>query len=102
MKLESKPQNVQTTGDMQTSQFSIGDIAFIVDMLADKTYTYKERAVIRELACNAHDSHVAAGTTDVPFKVHLPTQLEPWFALRDFGTGLSDKGVRTIITGNKN
>ena len=59
---------------------AIGDIAFILDMFADKVYSNKERAVIRELACNAHDSHVMVNA-DAPFDVHLPTQLEPWFSL---------------------
>lgn len=99
MKIATAPQDVAVHGNFQTSDFSIGDVAFIVDMFADKVYTYKERAVIRELACNAHDSHVVAGTQDVPFNVHLPTMLEPWFAVRDFGTGLSEHEVRTIFAG---
>lgn len=99
MKIETAPQDVTVHGNFQTSDFSIGDIAFIVDMFADKVYTYKERAVIRELACNAHDSHVMAGTQHIPFNVHLPTVLEPWFSVRDFGTGLSDHEVRTIFAG---
>jgi hypothetical protein len=99
MKLETAPQDVQVNGDFKTSDFAVGDLAFIVDMFADKVYTYKERAVIRELACNAHDSHVVAGTTHIPFNVHLPTTLEPWFSLRDFGTGLSDQEVRTVFAG---
>ena len=99
MKLAQAPQDVQVGGDFETSQFAVGDINFIVDMFADKVYTKKERAVIRELACNAHDSHVMAGTTDVPFDVHLPTQLESWFSIRDYGTGLSDEDVRNVFSG---
>ncbi|MQF98045.1 MAG: hypothetical protein FI729_00725 [SAR202 cluster bacterium] len=99
MKLYTEDQNVNVHGDFETSDFAIGDIAFIVDMFADKVYSHKERAIIRELSCNAHDSHVMAGTTDVPFNVHLPTQLEPFFSIRDFGTGLSDDEVRNIFAG---
>lgn len=99
MKLAQAPQDVQVGGDFKTSQFAVGDINFIVDMFADKVYTKKERAVIRELSCNAHDSHVMAGTTDVPFDVHLPTQLESWFSIRDYGTGLSDEDVRNVFSG---
>ena len=96
MKLEQAPQDVTLSDDFEQRDVAIGDIAFILDMFADKVYTYKERAVIRELACNAHDSHVMAGTTDVPFDVHLPTQLEPWFSLRDYGTGLPDDDIANI------
>jgi hypothetical protein len=99
MKIDTESQNVNVHGDFETSEFAIGDIAFIVDMFADKVYSHKERAVIRELSCNAHDSHVLAGTTDVPFNVHLPTQLEPNFTIRDYGTGLTDSEIRNIFAG---
>lgn len=96
MKLEQAPQDVTFSGDFEQRDVAIGDVAFILDMFADKVYSNKERAVIRELACNAHDSHVMAGTTDVPFEVHLPTELEPWFSLRDYGTGLPDEDIANI------
>ena len=99
MKIDTESQNVNVHGDFETSEFAIGDIAFIVDMFADKVYSHKERAVIRELSCNAHDSHILAGTTDVPFNVHLPTQLEPNFTIRDYGTGLTDSEIRNIFAG---
>jgi hypothetical protein len=99
MKIDTEAQNVNVHGDFETSEFAIGDIAFIVDMFADKVYSHKERAVIRELSCNAHDSHILAGTTGVPFNVHLPTQLEPDFTIRDYGTGLTDGEIRNIFAG---
>lgn len=99
MKIAVAPQDVAIHGNFKTSDFNVGDVAFIVDMFADKVYTHKERAVIRELACNAYDSHVIAGTKDTSFNVHLPTALEPWFSVRDFGTGLSDHEVRTVFAG---
>jgi len=99
MKLEIEPQDVAVHGDFKTSEFKTGDTAFIVDMFADKVYSHKERAVIREMACNAHDSHIMAGTEDVPFDVHLPTRLEPYFSLRDYGTGLTDEEVRDHYAG---
>ena len=98
MRLESVPQDVAVNGDFETTDFEIGDISFIVDMFADKVYSHKERAVIRELSCNAHDSHVEAVNSD-PFDVHLPTSLEPWFSVRDYGTGLSDREVRKNYAG---
>ena len=99
MKLEIEPQDVAVHGNFKTSEFKTGDTAFIVDMFADKVYSHKERAVIREMACNAHDSHIMAGTEDVPFDVHIPTRLEPYFSLRDYGTGLSDEEVTDHYAG---
>lgn len=99
MKLETPKQDVSIQGDFKTSTYSVGDVSFIVDMFADKVYTYKERAVIRELSCNAYDSHVMAGQKDVKFKIHLPTQLEPWFSIRDFGLGLDEHEIRSTFAG---
>lgn len=96
MKLETAPQDVMIGNDFEQRDVAIGDVAFILDMFADKVYSNKERAVIRELSCNAHDSHVMAGTTEIPFDVHLPTQLEPWFSLRDYGTGLEDDDIANV------
>ena len=55
-------------------------------------------AIPRELGANAWDSHVKAGNTNKMFEVHAPNTLEPWFSVRDFGTGLSPEAVDTIYT----
>ena len=99
MKLETTEQDVIISGDFETSDFKMGDISFVVDMFADKVYTNKERAVIRELSCNAHDAHVAAGTQDTPFEIQLPSILVPVFKIRDYGTGLSDEDIRGTFAG---
>ena len=63
------------------------------DILSSVIYSRKEEAIIRELSCNAYDSHKAAGKESVPFLVHLPTTLEPWVSIRDYGVGLSADGI---------
>lgn len=55
-------------------------------------------AIPRELGANAWDSHVKAGNTKTPFEVHAPNTLEPWFSIRDFGTGLSPEDIDQIYT----
>lgn len=55
-------------------------------------------AIPRELGANAWDSHVKAGNTKQMFEVHAPNTLEPWFSVRDFGTGLSPDAIDTIYT----
>ena len=95
MKLDTTPQDVAVAGNFKTSAFGMEASAHAFDIIADKIYTYKERAVIREISCNAHDSHVEAGNPDT-FDVHLPTHLESWFTVRDYGTGLSDDDIRAI------
>jgi len=104
MKLAVAPQDVQFSEDFEQRDVAVGDMSWILDLLADKIYTHKERAVIRELSCNAHDSHVRAlelGTLkeDRPFDVHLPTSLEPWFLIRDYGIGLEDDDIANVYGG---
>lgn len=55
-------------------------------------------AIPRELGANAWDSHVKAKNTDKMFEVHAPNTLEPWFSVRDFGTGLSTDAIDSIYT----
>jgi len=81
-----------------TTDFKIKATAKSFRILADGLYANKIRAVIRELSCNAYDSHVAAGKTETPFDVHLPNSLEPYFSIRDYGVGLSVNEVTNIFT----
>jgi hypothetical protein len=53
-------------------------------------------AIPRELGANAWDAHVKAGNTDQMFEVHVPNNLEPWFMIRDFGTGISPEDMLTV------
>lgn len=85
--------NVGTTGE-----FKIRNSAKAFKILSDGLYSNKIRAIIRELSCNAIDSHVGVGKNNVPFEVHLPSILEPWFAVKDFGMGLDGDQVVNIYT----
>jgi hypothetical protein len=67
-------------------------------ILSDGLYSDKPLAVVRELCCNAYDAHVAAGRKNLPFTVHLPNHLEPYFSVRDEGIGLSKAQVENIFT----
>ena len=82
----------------EIGEFRIRNSAKAFNILSSGLYANKIRAVIRELSCNAVDSHTAAGKSDVPFDVRLPTQLDPTFAIRDYGTGLTHDQVTNIYT----
>ena len=82
----------------EIGEFRIRNSAKAFNILSSGLYANKIRAIVRELSCNAVDSHVAAGKADTPFDVHLPSQLEPWFSIRDYGTGLTHEQVTNIYT----
>lgn len=96
MKLDTKKQDVTRSGveTENTAQIKVTAAAF--DILSSGIYSDPIMAVIRELSCNAYDSHCEAGRADVPFEIHLPNKLEPWFSIKDFGTGLSDDNIRNM------
>jgi hypothetical protein len=99
MLLNNAPVNEAVLSNVgEIGEFRIRNSAKAFNILSSGLYANKIRAIVRELSCNAVDSHVAAGKQDTPFDVHLPNQLEPWFAIRDYGTGLSHEQVSNIYT----
>lgn len=99
MLLDSAPIHKAQTGNTGAIQeFNIKASAKAFGILSSGLYSNKIRAIIRELSCNAWDSHVAAGKTDIAFEVHLPNMIEPWFSVKDYGTGLSVQEVQKIYS----
>jgi hypothetical protein len=99
MILSSSPTNEAVLSNVgAVSAFTIKATAKSFSILSSGLYANKIRAIIRELSCNALDSHVAAGNTSTPFVIHLPNSIEPHFSVRDFGTGLSNDQVVNIFT----
>ncbi len=89
MKLQNEVNSVVRSGDFEESNYTIEASAKAFSILSDGLYSNKIKAVIRELSTNAYDAHVDAGKRDVPFSVTMPDRFNPYFAIRDFGTGLS-------------
>lgn len=99
MILNTAPQNEAVMSNVgEIGEFRIRNSAKAFNILSSGLYANKIRAIIRELSCNAVDSHAAAGKKDTPFDVHLPTALEPEFSIRDYGTGLTHEQVTQIYT----
>jgi hypothetical protein len=96
MKLGNVGTETITGGTGKSQSFTINSSAVAFDILSSKLYNDKISAVIRELSCNAWDSHVEAGKSDVPFQVDLPTYLDPVFRVKDSGIGMSDSQVHEL------
>jgi hypothetical protein len=98
MKLAHNTGPVKVSGNIGSqTTFNIAASGTAFKTLSSGLYNNKIKAVLRELCCNAWDSHVAAGTQHIPFELHLPTSFEPSFTIRDFGTGLEyrEKGCES-------
>lgn len=100
MKSATAEREILSSGDLVTGTFGIShvDEAHIMGILRDGLYSDKIMAVLREYSSNAWDAHREALKGDTPIRVHMPTDLEPTFTVRDWGLGLSEEDVFTTYT----
>lgn len=98
MKVEARVLDVTSTleGERVGMTIDEGALAHIMSVLTD-LYSDPEMAVIREYSTNAFDAHIEAGV-DRPIEVTTPTQLAPFFKVRDFGFGLDAEDIRNIYS----
>lgn len=97
MILHNESDVIYGSAPLKTSSFKIRASVKAFAVLSDKLYTHKIRAIIRETSTNAVDAHRLVGS-DKPFKVQLPTVLDPRYIIRDYGPGLSAEEVEEIFT----
>lgn len=98
MIIANEEKEVLTQGVQKSNAFRIETSPKAFEILSSNIYTHKVRAVIREICCNAHDAHVSANNVNKDFDVHIPTKLEPWFSVRDYGAGLDEESVMNLYT----
>lgn len=94
---DSNTNQAEISGNIVTSNFTIKSSPAAFKILASGLYSNKIQSIIRELSCNARDSHTAAGV-DRRWNLHLPTNYEPYFSVRDYGVGLSHDEVVSVYT----
>lgn len=73
--------------------FQIAQTAEFFTVLSSTLYSNKELAVIREVLCNAWDSHIAAGILGTAVEIVLD---ENQLVIRDFGKGIPHNLVHQI------
>lgn len=81
--------------------FSIGDPRWVMRTQAD-LYSNRELAVIREYSTNGADANLERalrlGIKAEPIQVTLPSSLNPYFVIRDFGDGMSRDVLAEVYT----
>ena len=98
MKLKTESVPIESGGIVEQGEFRIKNSATAFAILSSGLYSNKFKAILRELGCNAYDSHVEAGYPEKPFTVHLPTRLNPILSVRDYGIGLVHDDVMNLYT----
>jgi hypothetical protein len=98
MIIQDKETTIEQIGNIQEeSQFKMRNSQKAFQILSS-LYSDKPLAVVRELGCNAMDSHIASGQPNRPFHIHIPNSLEPWITIQDFGTGISHENIYEIYS----
>lgn len=98
MKLHNVDDDVLVSSIGEETQFSFKASKHAFKIMSNNLYSNKIRAIVRELSTNAYDAHVAAGKKEVPFSITIPTRFEPFFAVRDYGTSMTDDQIKTLYT----
>lgn len=98
MKVEARNNKLNIVGDFEVEEFSVKASKEMFQVISDSLYSRKAEAIVRELSCNAYDSHVEAGRGDKPFDIKLPDTMNPNFYIRDYGTGLTPDGIKVLYS----
>lgn len=98
MKVKEKISKRKAEGFGDEIEFTFKQSAKAFQILVARLYTDPIKAIIRELSCNGHDSHIEAGVPERQMLIHLPNRTEPYFSIRDYGIGLSEEDVLNIYT----
>lgn len=88
-------------GEEVKFSISTANSAWVMRSMAD-LYSNRELAVIREYSTNAFDSNkekaLADGTEIEPIEVTLPNALNPYFAVQDYGVGMTATELKEVYT----
>lgn len=97
MKLNNTYTPIEQSNNFETSLFTFNNSGKLFELLSSKLYKDKISSIVRELSCNAADSHIAADNPE-PFDIFLPSRLNPVFSIKDYGTALSHEEMKRIYT----
>ena len=92
----SQVENMDThavIGGNDVQSFGISNNAEFYTLLSDSLYSDKIMAVVREIMCNAWDSHLVSDKKDIPIEITISDNR---LTIRDFGTGIPNDQVRQI------
>jgi hypothetical protein len=96
MKFTQEQNRAVTSENFETQSFSIGDDAFIMNLLRKRIYSDPLQVIVQEVASNARDANREAGHPDRPIEITLPTHDAPILKIRDHGIGISPARMTNV------
>lgn len=102
MIIQGHEHTLQRSGLVGEKSYGINLTSKMYEMLSSKLYTDRIGSVVREVCSNAWDAQkmrsIRDGEDIKPFKVTLPTQLEPHFIVEDSGPGMPDEQAQELYS----
>ncbi len=96
MKLQSTDVTVERHGDMEETEFGIGDPWLIIEYLTKNVYSDIPRVIVQEIASNARDAHRETGQTR-RIRISLPNRFDSTIKFRDFGPGINPQRMHEVF-----
>lgn len=98
MKFNTVSKEVQSFGEISKKKISISANAKAYRLIFGQIYPDIIKAIVRELFTNAWDSQKVANNLETPIDIHLPSKWEPYFGIRDYGTGMTPDVIDKIYS----
>lgn len=92
MLINNESSTINNTG-LDAGRFGITMTPQVFKVFYSSLYEDKESAVLREVAANALDAHIAAGVADKPITIILPNAVVPELVISDEGIGMSKEDI---------
>lgn len=84
---------IVTSQDTKSVSCELSNNGTLFDILSNSLYADKILAVIREILCNAWDSHIVSDKLNIPLEITLTEAL---FSVKDFGSGIDPEKILQI------
>lgn len=98
MKFNTATKEVQSFGEISKKKISISANAKAYRLIFGQIYPDIIKAIVRELFTNAWDSQKISNNLETPIDIHLPSKWEPYFGIRDYGTGMTPDVIDKIYS----
>jgi len=98
MQVASSGVTIETMGEFNEQEFTIGDPSLFLEYLRKTIYSNPPKAICQELISNARDAHREVGKSDKPVLVSFPNKFNPTWSVRDWGPGIDPKRMVEVFT----
>jgi hypothetical protein len=95
MKIASTNVVLESEGQIQKSEFNIGDPWLLLEYMTNQVYSDKPRVIVQEIISNSRDAHREVKQKR-KVRVRLPNRFDPTIEFRDWGPGISPERMHSV------